>query len=85
MFGQGTIKFRVRGLALESLDEGLYAGPDFLHRRGPLSPRLTGTLLGLAVAGLGRTLALLPHGVPRVTCEAVSRETTTTEMVKGDY
>ena len=34
---------------LESLDECLNAGLDLLHRRSPLSPRLTGTLFGLAI------------------------------------
>ena len=45
----------------------------FLHRYCPLSPGLPGCLLGLAVAGLGRSLALLAHGVPRVSsrCEVV--------------
>ena len=64
LFGQRAIKFDVSGLALEPLDEGSNTGVDFLHPRSPLSPRLAGALLGLAIAGLGRTLALLARGVP---------------------
>ena len=67
LFGQGTEQFHVLGLALEPLDEGSNTGVDLLHRRSPLSPRLAGSLLGLAVAGLGRALALLAHGVRRIT------------------